>query len=996
MPPLPTTRPELLAPAGDWDALRAAVANGADAVYFGLPRYSARQRATNFRLEELAEVIAYLHGHNVRGYVAFNTLVFPDELPQAVEYTEAIAAAGADAVIVQDLGLSRLIRSVVPTMPLHASTQMSLTEPRGIEIARELGIERVILARELSLHEIGRIREATTMPLEVFVHGALCMSYSGQCLASEALWGRSANRGLCGQACRLPYELLVGGRPRNLGGKTFLLSTKDLAAYDRVADLVRLGVTGLKIEGRLKSAPYVAVTTQIYRAAIDAAVAGRPFALLDRQRLELAQSFSRGFSHGFLDGADHPGLVEGLSPKSRGVEIGVVSAITPRGIVIALTSTSVAQPPAAVRNLRQSPGGAQAGHKPEKVSKSAAPRAAETVKPGDGLAFEGMSAGQPDQGGRVFFVKPLPRSSRLRPASAAPASSGALASGADSSGAAASAAAISADDFFAAAAYGKSMPVRRIPDKAPPGKDKPGKDAPIVRQATGEMLEIRFAEGAVDPAAIRVGAKVWKTDDPEVRRAIEVSYARDEVVRRVPLAVRFRATIGQPLLVHAEDDAGNSAEATWDQPLEKAEKRPLTEDLVREQFGRLGDTPFELGRVDLVGSAEDKPADSVMVPKSVLNDLRRRLVESLVAAREARTRREVVGGDVLADLRREIAALPSLRRDGAPTLHVLVRTLEQLDAALTWTAADGLTRPASIYADFTDARQYAEAVARARRAAMPIALATRRIAKPDEEEAMEALAAAGPDAVLVRHLAAVSYFRERSPQLGLVADFSLNIANEITAATLLRRGVGRLTASLDLSAGRLGTLLAYASPAWFEAIIHLHVPMMHMEHCLPAAHLATSAPGVSGTQRNTVIPSERGEPTPPAEAGYVARAGGSRNHAVRATATSSSACGRACDGHVFSLRDRIGAEHPLVMDARCRSTLFSSHVQSALPSLGELARLGLRHFRLEFLGESPATVRETIDLYARVIAGRLDEEEARQQLTAMTPGGVRRGTWDFE
>jgi U32 family peptidase len=264
---------------------------------------------------------------------------------------------------------------------------------------------------------------------------------------------------------------------------------------------------------------------------------------------------------------------------------------------------------------------------------------------------------------------------------------------------------------------------------------------------------------------------------------------------------------------------------------------------------------------------------------------------------------------------------------------------------------------------------------------MPIALATSRIAKPDEEDAMEAIAAAGPDAVLVRNLAAVSFFRQLSPGLGLVADFSLNIANEIAAATLLRRGVGRLTASLDLSLARLGALAAYASPAWLETIIHLHVPMMHMEHCLPAAHLAPGAPVGSGTKKNAVIPSERSE---------------SRNLSVRAAATSSAACGRACDGHVFSLKDRIGAEHPLVMDARCRSTLFSSHVQSALPSLGELARLGLRHFRLEFLRESPATIRETIDLYARVIAGRLDEEEALRQLTAMTPGGVRRGTWDFE
>src|ERR1051326_6356396 len=173
-------RPELLAPAGDWEALRAAVANGADAVYFGLSQFNARHRATNFGRDELPEVMDYLHRHNVRGYVAFNTLIFSDELPQAVEFISTIVAARVDAVIVQDLGLVRLTKAVAPGLAIHGSTQMTLTEPLGIEFVRHLGIERVIVARELSLEEIGRITQATPMPLEVFVHGALCVAYSGQ------------------------------------------------------------------------------------------------------------------------------------------------------------------------------------------------------------------------------------------------------------------------------------------------------------------------------------------------------------------------------------------------------------------------------------------------------------------------------------------------------------------------------------------------------------------------------------------------------------------------------------------------------------------------------------------------------------------------------------------------------------------------------------------------------------------------------------------------
>src|SRR5687767_14458628 len=214
-----TNVPELLAPAGDWDAMRAAVANGADAVYFGLRggNFNARYRATNFSVDELPEVIRYLHGHNVRGYVAFNTLIFSDELDDALRTLRAIAEAHVDAVIVQDLGLASLIRRLCPGLHVHGSTQMTLTEPLGIEFVKSLGVRRVILARELSAADVRKITAATDVPVEMFVHGALCVSYSGQCLTSEAIGGRSANRGQCAQACRLPYDLVVDGATHDLG-----------------------------------------------------------------------------------------------------------------------------------------------------------------------------------------------------------------------------------------------------------------------------------------------------------------------------------------------------------------------------------------------------------------------------------------------------------------------------------------------------------------------------------------------------------------------------------------------------------------------------------------------------------------------------------------------------------------------------------------------------------------------------------------------------------
>ena len=198
--------PELLAPAGNWDCVRAAVANGADAVYFGLPRFNARIRADNFSEEDLPKVVDFCHLHGVKAYVAFNTLVFTHELDDAVEALLLLSRSGVDALIVQDVGLIKLARKVVPDLPIHASTQMTLTSPEGVEFARDLGVERVVLGREVSLRELAQFKAEApgSMPLEVFVHGALCVAYSGQCLTSESLGQRSANRGECAQACRRP------------------------------------------------------------------------------------------------------------------------------------------------------------------------------------------------------------------------------------------------------------------------------------------------------------------------------------------------------------------------------------------------------------------------------------------------------------------------------------------------------------------------------------------------------------------------------------------------------------------------------------------------------------------------------------------------------------------------------------------------------------------------------------------------------------------------
>jgi len=290
--PLVPVRPELLAPAGDLECARAAVENGADAIYFGLDAgFNARARATNIALEGLDELMAYLHGREVRGYVTLNTLVFTSELPGIEDVVRRIARAGVDAVLVQDLGLVRLIRAVCPDLPIHASTQMTLTSAETIRMAERLGIERVVLARELSIDEIAQIGRQTSMPLEVFAHGALCVAYSGQCMTSESLGGRSANRGQCAQACRLPYQLVCDGQDVDLGEQQYLLSPQDLAAYDLVSELLAAGIRSFKIEGRLKTPEYVANITRHYRRAIDAALAAVPVDFTPRDVEEMELSF---------------------------------------------------------------------------------------------------------------------------------------------------------------------------------------------------------------------------------------------------------------------------------------------------------------------------------------------------------------------------------------------------------------------------------------------------------------------------------------------------------------------------------------------------------------------------------------------------------------------------------------------------------------------------------------------------------------------------------
>jgi putative protease len=399
--------PELLAPAGDWECARAAVENGADAIYFGLDRFNARMRADNFTAADLPRLMEFLHRRGVRGYVTLNTLVFENEMAEAEQHLRTMIAAGVDAVIVQDVGIARLVRQLSPDFPMHASTQMTITSAAGVEFARELGCNLVVLARECNIQEIEKIHGAwrvtsdtlqdddqthsgeivspvtchPSLPLEVFVHGALCVAYSGQCLTSEALGGRSANRGECAQACRMPYELISDGKLVPLGDRKYLLSPQDLASVELLPELFRAGVASLKIEGRLKSPEYVANITRIYRQALDAlrdewqVTSDKSASVVNSCHLspvtchyEMEMAFSRGLFTGWMQGTNNQALVHGRFGKKRGVYLGEVKKVLRDAVIVSLEGP---------------------------------------LKLGDGVVFDAGKPEEQEEGGRVYEIRNL-------------------------------------------------------------------------------------------------------------------------------------------------------------------------------------------------------------------------------------------------------------------------------------------------------------------------------------------------------------------------------------------------------------------------------------------------------------------------------------------------------------------------------------------------------------------------------------------------------------
>ncbi|MBK8937996.1 MAG: U32 family peptidase [Polyangiaceae bacterium] len=808
-------KPEILAPAGDEAALRAALAAGADAVYFGLQAWSARARATNFGDDALAAAIDLLHRHGGKGYVALNTLVFDAELDAVEASIRRCAEAGVDAVIVQDLGVARLVRAIAPGMPLHASTQMTCTDAEAVELAAELGASRVILARELSLEDVAAIRSRTDVEVEVFVHGALCVAYSGQCLTSEAIGGRSANRGACAQACRLPYDLVVDGAVKDTGDRAFLLSPEDLEASELVPKLVELGVASLKIEGRLKGPAYVAATTSLYRAAVDASFGEAP-APSEAQRATALATFTRGSGPGFLAGVDHQRLVDGRTCDHRGELLGVTSGVVREGGKAWL--------------------------------RIAAKRA---IEPGHGLLVEGTKGGAGEVGGRVWMVT----------------------------------------------------------------------------QARGDEQRVWLGPEKTIPSDLS-GRRVFLTDDPSAeKRALAMA---ERAPARVRLDVRLSARPGEPARLEGTLPDGTTASVTGEDPVERARTAATSESVVRDKLGRLGDSPFELGAVQL-----DLEGEPLVSPGS-LNRLRRALVGALLERRARRHPTTQVSAQAL------LAAAVLAAPPPPPGLLVLCRSLEQARAARA-AGADG------VWLDLLELTGTGSAL-RQLRADGPgfVGVAPPRIRKPGEEKIDRFLAGLEPDGVLVRGLGALREATGKVDGVLRVGDFALNATNRLTILEILGRGLAAFTPSFDLDAAQLCDLLRTGVGPYAEVVVHHPMPLFHMEHCVFARELSTG-----------------------------------RDHRD---------CGRPCERHAVSLRDRAGIEHPVIADVGCRNTVFHAQSQSAASLVPAMREAGVRRYRVELVRESAADTEKVVRAYRKLLDGGTSGAEVYRTLKAESTYGVVRGS----
>lgn len=805
-------KPELLAPAGNWEALVAAVQNGADAVYLGGKQFNARHSADNFDDVALARAVEYAHVRGVKIYVTVNILLADTELKEAVRFLYTVYNAGVDAVIVQDLGLIRLARRVIPELELHASTQMTAHNVPGALFLRDAGIKRIVLARELDLESVREIRKRAGVQVETFVHGALCVCYSGQCLMSSMIGGRSGNRGRCAQPCRLEYRLVDGkGKPvadyEKVGD--YLLSPRDLNISGHIPELIKAGIDSFKIEGRMRRPEYVATVTRIYRTLIDRASHGKEYSVTGEESGQLAQIFNRDFTTGYFFGVPGRDMMSYKRPNNRGVRLGRVRSYN--------------------RETRRAEIELEA---PFRV--------------GDGIEV------WVTRGGRVG---------------------------------------IQVSQIFTG-----------------------GRKTLCAESGTVVGLEL---EGHIRP-----GDRVFKTHDVQLMENAVKTFSSSRETRRIPVDFKVQARVREPMVLEATDSQGVTVRATTRAVAETAQKRPLTAEFLAEQLDRLGNTPFGLNKLtcDL--------GDNVMVPVREINDVRRRVVEKLSAARAALRKPEPLSEEIV---ERKLSAVmgEEVERAGSfPVLAVAVGGAAEVRAAvkggagLVYFSGDLFRSRSNVTAaEVCKARRYCS------EAGVKFYLTTPRIAHDREIEQylpfFKSLLEAEPDGIMTTSYGWLPVLRQLTG-LPLATDFALNVFNRQSALFLMEHGVSRVTLSTELTGEQIKQL-AGSAPLETEVIVHGALPLMVSRYCAVGSVL-----------------------------------GGKRGN---------SACSGRCRGNTFGLLDRKGVIFPVEMDRHCLMHIYNSRELCLLDTLPYLVQAGPAVLRIEARRENEIYVARTVRIYRQVLDG---------------------------
>jgi putative protease len=803
--------PEILSPAGSFEALKAAVENGADAVYLGGKEFNARKGAVNFDRDELKAACEYAHLKGVNIYVTVNILLSDREMEEAGNFIDFLYSIGVDGIIVQDLGLGFFIKKNFKEMELHASTQMTIHNLESARVLKEMNFDRIVLARELSLDDIKEIKRNTGLKVETFVHGALCFCYSGQCLMSSFIGARSGNRGQCAQPCRLPYTI-VDKEARPLTRKLHFLSPRDLNMIEYLPRLIEAGIDSFKIEGRLKRPEYVAQVTALYRKAVDSFLENpEKFKIEFEDKKRLAQIFNRDFTTGYYFKNPGSELMSIDCPRNKGIFLGKVTGFNPKSGMTQILLE-------------------------------------DTLRVGDGVDFRGDDS----------FGYTVTR-------------------------------------FFA--------------------NNKEAKEA-----GAGTLIEIKTKK------SLPKGTPVYKTSDITLIEQLKETYRNLKLEKKIPVDIEVAIKKGSPMQIKVVDEDGNISTQKADFITEKAEKKPLEQRELREQIDRLGNTVFKLrkftARID----------DDVMVPFSVINELRRRAIEDIEQQRIKAHIKLTPPGHWKENLKNlydfeKGTAYP----DTELRFSVRVNSPEAAKAAILAGAEIIYYGGEDISTIFSS---YKEPYKSAKNNGRKFYLVFPRIIKNDKmkllSSLLDELRENGVNGILAGNLGVLNEAKKRGFET--VVDFSLNVFNSISLNLLETLGVNRVILSTELTLSQIKQMKSRVEK---ECIVQGKIPLMISEHNLIKSNV------------------KKGE-------------------------------------EVFGLKDRIGKVFPVKVDENGRTHIYNCHELCMINYLDQISQSGISVAQLYLTDETPERVHYVVSAYVKA-ANKVQEIDESEITPDFTHGHYFRG-----